>query len=357
MAGKGPTQTTTQNSRSEPWAPTQGLLNNLIGTIGTQYGGAPMNAGGGGMSGMPGNIPAGLPASKQGLLGGQTGGGFDVGLTGAQSGALDTLAGNAQNAGRYAPQIGQLANDLFAGGTDRTGQVQGNLDQYNSRLSPYIGMDTNPYSNEAFTKFTSGLQSDLTDSLKSQYAGAGYSPTSSGDYGQQLGQGIAKGVAPAWMQAYYNNEGMKRGAIDASYGAGNQTAGMLSTLDQTALGNRMQGAGVGQAQISAENAPAMQQLMVEAQRRGIPIQNIAQLSSLIVPMAQLGQQQSGTSETQTQIPMGQQLLGAGLAGAGLLGGIPFPGAGMSLGGGMLAGMQGTLPTSAVFGGSNPFSWG
>jgi hypothetical protein len=278
----------------------------------------------------------------QGLLR-QTQGQLQLGTnaTDTQNAALGGLAANAQN-NPYAPGVGLLANNLLAGGgPDRTGMVQGNYDAFKSSLAPYTTMDTNPNSNQAYQNFTSGLTNDLTDRIKAQYAGAGYSPTSSGDFGKQLGEGIARGVAPTFLQANNDLEARKLGAIQGLYGAGNTTAGLLTGMDQTALGNRQAGVGVASQALDANNQPYMQQLMVEAQRRGIPIQNIAQLENLVVPMAQLGGTSNATGQTtqQTQVPALQQILGAGIAGAGLLG-APFTG-GASLGlTGMGAGMFG-----------------
>lgn len=223
----------------------------------------------------------------------------NVNLTGTENAALAGLTANAQKGNQFAPAIGDLATGLLSGGgPDRTGMVQSSYDTLRGQLQPYTTLDTNPYSNEAFTKATGVLSDDITNRIKSQYAGAGYSPVSSGDFGKQLGEGIARGVAPTWLQANNDLENRKLGAISGLYGAGNTTAGLLSGLDQTKIGNQQAGVDVANSAIQAQNSPYAQLLAIEAQRRGIPVDALNSLSSLIVPMAQLGTQQQGTSTTQ-----------------------------------------------------------
>lgn len=348
---KGPSQTSTTNATTQPWAPTQGLLNSLIGTIGAQYGGGSPAGGAGGLFGAG---SASLPAGKRDVFGGAGGGTpFNVGLTGAESGALDTMAANAGNAGRFAPDIGMLAGDLFRGGTDRTGMVTGNLDEYRAGLLPYATGSINPYDDPTFSAMLKNVGNDALDRVKSSYAGAGYSPASVGDFGQSVGKGVTEATLPIAVAQGNTLAARQRAAQDALYGAGTTATGLLANLDQTALGNRLQGINVGNAALSAENAPAMAALEVEARRRGIPLQNIAGLSSLIVPMAQLGGTSNSTTQSQTQVSPLQTILGAGMMGAGLLSGNPMAALGGlgSVTGGLMSGvpMNGASPMGAFSG--------
>ena len=319
-----PKQTTTTRVQSEPWAPTQGLLGSLGSSIGAQFGGAPM-----------GTSMYSAPAGKRLPPGTGTTSSFNIGLTGAETAALDAAAANTQNAGRYAPDIGLLAGDLFKGGTDRAGLVQNAYDTYRAGMLPYASMSTNPFDDPNFNKALGYIRSDALDAVKSSLAGAGYSPAGVGDFGAQVGEGITKASMPFVMQRQGELEGQKRGAIQGIFGAGTTTAGQLTSMDQNALGNRQAAIGVGQAALSAEDAASMRMLELEAKRRGIPLNNLTALASLIVPMAQLGGTKDSTSTTQTQVPIGQQLLGLGMTGAGLLSGMGGFG-----GGGLLAGLSG-----------------
>lgn len=392
---EGPKQESKTQSQSvnRPLTEAQPLVNSFIGGVGSLYGGGPALPSGGNMYAGPGLLAppvtsAGVtkqaPPGMTGAIG-PTGQGFNFGLTGTETGALDTLSANAARGNPYAPGIGGLATDLLAGGTDRsamikdrTGMVTDNLASYRAALQPFATMDTNintdPTKDPVFAGLLDDMSGNIMDRIKSSYAGAGYSPAGVGTFGADVGEGISRGIAPTLLAAKNNLESRKMeldarkmGAINALYGAGNTSAGLLGNMDQTALAdrlsmdqaalaNRLSGVGVAGSALGAQDQPFMRQLEIEAQRRGIPIKNAAQLASLIVPMAQLGGTQSGTSNSTTQMqvdPM-QQMLGLGLTGAGLLSGMAFPGAGMSLGGGLMAGMNGTLPSAAVFGGRNPF---
>lgn len=213
-------------------------------------------------------------------------------VTGNEQNALEGLTANAQAGNPYAPQIGLLANDLLSGGKDRTGMVQSNLDEYRAGLLPYTTQDTNPYSNEAFTKYASQLGTDALNTVKGQYAAAGYDPSAM-SFGKSVAEGVGRAVAPVWAQERNNLEAQKGAALSAMYGAGNTSAGILSGMDQQSFGNRQAGVDVARSALTARDSPFTRMLDIEAQRRGMPLQNIAQLQSLILPMAQLG----GTSNT------------------------------------------------------------
>lgn len=203
-----------------------------------------------------------------------------TGLTGAESGAISGLAGSFQP-NQFLPQINNAVSGLLNAGQG----VNANLNEYRAGLLPYTKMDTNPYSNEAFTKATGYLTDDITNRIKSQYAGAGYSPVRAGNFQGSLAEGVSRGVAPAWLQASNDLENRKLGAMASMYGAGNTSAGLLGTLMPSAIGAAGTAQGMNQ---SNADAPFLRLLETEAQRRGIPLQNMANLASLIVPMAQVG---------------------------------------------------------------------
>jgi hypothetical protein len=84
-------------------------------------------------------------------------------------------------------------------------------------------------------------------------------------------------------------------AIDALYGAGGQTAGLLSNLDQARLANQQAGIGAADTALTAQNWGPTQQLEVEAQRRGIPLQTLAAQYGMVLPAAQAFATTAGTS--------------------------------------------------------------
>lgn len=218
------------------------------------------------------------------------------GLSSNEGFALDSLYRNAQS-NPFAGRIGLLADDLLAGGKDRTGMAQGAYDEVRASLLPYTTMDTNPYSNEAFVNAVGGMTDDISNRIKSQYAAAGYSPVGAGDFAKTLGEGISRGIAPTWLAASNDLENRKLAAIEGLYGAGNTTTGLLAGLDQTALGNRVQGIDVARSALDAKDAPFLRQIQIEAQRYGIPADRLKDIMGQLTALGQLGG--SGTSDTQT----------------------------------------------------------
>jgi hypothetical protein len=215
----------------------------------------------------------------------------NVNPTGNENNAFAGLEANAAAGNPYAPKIGGLADDLLSGGTDRTGMVQGSYDTLKGSLTPYTTMNTDPYSNEAFSKYAGLLGTDATNSVKAQYEAAGYNP-SAGTFGKSIAEGVGRAIAPVWAQERNNLEAQKMGAINGLYQGGNTTAGLLSGLDQTALGNRTQGVNTARDALAANDAPFNRMLDIEAQSAACRCQHRA-TANLILPMAQLG----GTSNT------------------------------------------------------------
>lgn len=249
-------------------------------------------------------------------------------LTQNENNALSGLEINARNGNEYAPDIARLARDLLGGGVDRTGMVSTNLNDYRTALQPYATGSTNPWENADFRRVVDDTTQRTMDAVKSSYQGAGIAAANYGDFGKTAGEGIARGVAPLAYQAGTDLTNRKLAANDALYGAGNTTAGLLTGMDQTALGNRQAGVGVSSAAKQAQDSPWERLLEIEAQRRGLPLENMAKIANLIVPMAQLGGTSLNNSESKSWakpstmetiggiVDMGTKLFGAATGGKG-----------------------------------------
>lgn len=258
------TQQTNQSSTTAPWAPTQGLLTNIIGQLN------------GGLSG--------------------------TGITGAEHGALNTITANAGNASQFAPQIGGLVGDLLNGGG--AGAQSGNLNQglqdYQRRLGAtadgsMIGQ------NSGLQPYLNTIANDVQTRVNGMFAGAGRDL--SGANQQSLARGIAEGTAPVIANQYNQDVANMRGAADALYGAGNTTSGLLSGLNQQGLANRSAGAQLAPSALDAQNAGANSILQAEAMRRGIPVQALGLLANIGIPIAGLGSQNTGQARTERQNQM------------------------------------------------------
>ena len=220
-------------------------------------------------------------------------GGIPAGLTGAESGALDQLAGIAAAGNHYAPAIGGVASELLSGGPDRSAYVNNAYQQYQQQLQPFVsGQYVDPASNPALQGYFDTIRSDVGNQVNGMFAGAGRDL--SGLNQQALARGIAQAEAPVLLDAYNQARNQQLGAINSLYGAGNTTGGLLSNLDQARLGNMQAGISAGDAANAAQMWGPTQMLAIEAQRRGIPLQTLAAQYGMVLPAAQAFGTQSGS---------------------------------------------------------------
>mgnify|MGYP006867811942 CR=1 FL=1 len=264
------TQQTQQSSTTNPWEPTQGIPSDILK----------------GIQGQVGNYQP----------------------TSAETGAINQLEANAQNLPNYTPQATSLANDYLTGGPDRTGIVGNAYDASSAALSPYLNPDwLDPTKVPGIAAALDTVRNDVTNSVNSTFAGAGRDL--SGLNMQSLARGIAQGEAPVLLDAYYKNAGLQQNAATALPGIANAAATTQSGLDQTSLANRAQGLNVGLTTVpQAANASPSAVLNAENLLRTLPLQNLGLLSNLTIPIAGLGGQSYGTSNTvgtQTMSPVQQ----------------------------------------------------
>jgi hypothetical protein len=259
MGGQS-TSTQTQQSQTAPWAAAQPILQTILGQIGT------------------------------GLN--------NTGLTSAESSALDTLRNNAGLGNPYAGQISDYARSLLSGGgaNAQAGNVSDNMAAYRTSLTPYANgsmIGNNP----ALTAQLAQIQSDVGNSVNSQFAAAGRD--FSGANQMAYGRGVAAAEAPVIAAQYNQDVANQLAAANALYNAGNTTASTLTGMQQNYLANQGQGVTAAKSALDAQNYGANATLAEEAQRRGIPMQALGMLAQIGVPIAQLGSQSSG-SGTSTQ---------------------------------------------------------
>jgi hypothetical protein len=292
MGGKS-TSSTSQQSQTAPWQPTQGLLTGIVNQLG-------------------GNLN-------------------NTGITGGETNALNTIENNANNATtQYAPLVQNYATTMLNGGgaLNQAGNVNQNYLDYAKATQPLASnTDYNPYNTPGFKDALSTTIADITNSTNGQFAAAGRD--FSGMNSQTLGRGIMQGVAPTIANQYNQNVQNQRGAADALFNAGNTNAGILSGLQQQDLANRGQGVTAAGQAVDTQNAGANATLAAEAQRRGIPVQALGLLAQIGIPIAGLGSQSSGTSNTENQMSGAQQfgLIANGLGSLMPKGPITFGGGG------------------------------
>jgi len=271
MGGKS-TSTTTQNSTTQPWSAAQPVLQGILGQL------SPMIN--------------------------------NTGLTTAQAGALNSIEANAANGNPYAPAIGATTSNLLNGGgaTNEAGNINGYYDQYRQATQPLASnTDYNPYNTPGFKNALDTTVADITNNTNGSFAAAGRD--FSGANSMALGRGIMQGVAPTIAAQYNQNVQNQQGAADRLLQAGNTRSGLLTGLNQQGLTNQQAGVGLSGDALSANNYGASTTLAAEAQRTGIPIQTLGLLANIGIPIAGLGSQSTGQSDTTKQASGLEQFTG------------------------------------------------
>jgi hypothetical protein len=237
-----------------------------------------------------------------------------------ETGALNQLSALGAAGNPYAGGVGNVASALLAGGgPDRSGLVNNAYAQYQSELNPYLQSSfLDPRNTPGFGDALAAMNADITNQINGQFAAAGRDM--SGMNTQTLARGLSQGEGALIASQYNQNAANQLNAANALYGAGGQTAGLLSGLDQTKLANMQAGIGASQQATQAQQYGPLLQLQAEAQRRGIPLQTLAAQMGIALPAGQAFGTTATTGQTTTQVPLSQQVIGGLVGGAGLLGG-------------------------------------
>jgi hypothetical protein len=241
-------------------------------------------------------------------------------MTGGQSEALDQIGSYARNSGgQFLPGINNaVTTALGGGGPDRSGFA---TDAYNNLLNGMAptarGDFLNPSTNPWFDRVTNTIGNDVQSRLAATYAGSGRDPAGAGNYGYNLGRGVAEGTAPVFANAYGMERGNQLNAQNALFGAGGNMTSLLSGLDQTRLGNMFQGIGGATQAQNAAISPWNAILQAELQKTGIPLSILSQLAGIAGPLGQQFGTTTGHS-TGTQKMSGAQQFATIASGIGSL---------------------------------------
>jgi hypothetical protein len=241
----------------------------------------------------------------QGVAGSATALGKNAGsLNATQTGALDSMQANASAGNPYASRVGVLADDMLAGGTDRTGIAQAGYDQYKAQVDPFARGDyLDPTKNAQLQSYLDIAANGARDRVNSMFAGTGRSM--SGANNIELARGVTEAMAPTLLNAYQGERTNQMNAINGLYGGANTTTGILSGLDQAKLGTQQAGIGVADAALGARDSGAQRTLELEAQRLGIPLDQLSKIAGILGPIGSMGgvTKNSGTSTTQGEYTM------------------------------------------------------
>lgn len=275
-------QAQTQNSATQPWAPAVPALTNII------------------------NSASGIPTSPND----------------AQTAGVSNLISNATNAPNFGPAASGVASQLLSGGGSNYGGIlNSGYDTLKGQLQPYAS-GSMVGNNPALKGQLDTVANDVKNSVESQFAAAGRPAGTNADVAQAVARGTAQGQAPILANQYDQDVNNQINAASQMFGASGNTASGLTGIDQTILGNKVQGLGAAGAVPGILNQNAAGLLSAGNVQQQLPYQGLGILSSLINPIAGLGATTSGTSSgtTTQQTSPTSNILGASLGGLGLLGG-------------------------------------
>lgn len=280
MASKSK-QTSTTEAKTEPFAPTLPLLEQILGKLGPQ-----------------------LDAS----------GSINANEEQALSGLRDQLSQPSQ----FAPELSGLVSDLFQGGDfARPRQMIGQSNaRTNEVLDPIArGAELDPRSNPFLSGVLSNVSDDITNRVRSQFAASGrdFSPAEQGTIARELG----KVQTGALFDQFNRNRGDQFQALGLLDAAGLRNANALAGLSGQQTATRLQGAQLAPVAEAAGRPDFQGLLNLEAARRGIPINQLGNISDLLLPIASLGQQSTGKQTSVQKTPAINNILGGMLAIAGI----------------------------------------
>jgi hypothetical protein len=262
-------------------------------------------------------------APSQGALSGILGGINSLvpnyGPTNTQTNALNQLQSNAQSMPNYTSQAEGLTNSLLTGGQNYQPMVNNAYSQYQGAVNPLMTGSLDPRQTPGLSDALGAIQSDVGNQVNGMFAGAGRDM--SGLNQQSLARGIAQGEAPVIVGQYNQNVANRMNAANGLLGGAQSTANTNSGLQQTQFGNQLTGLNTGLTGVpQAMNASPNASLAASAQAYGLPIQNLAQLEGLTIPIAGAGKSYTGTANSNTNSSstpsMLQDIMGVGSMFAG-----------------------------------------
>jgi hypothetical protein len=302
MSGTTSTQQTQQQqSQTQPWAPSQPMLRDIL----TQVG--------------------------QGNLGPTSGQTTAAGNIVSEAGGVPSFGGQG---------VGAINNLFGSNTTPGQNTLTGAYGQVRGALSPMLDAGyTDPYTNPALKSAMGTLNSDITNQIKGEFAAAGRPAGTNADSSQAIARGLAQGEGGLLANEFNTLTGNQLGAGSELTGAAGTTAGGINALQQSQFGNQLQGINAAGAIPGLMTQPGMAQYGAAGLEAGLPWANLGQAEGLTVPIAGLGGQSSGTSTgvTSQQSPWYTTAIGGGLLGASLLGG----------NNGMMGGFGGVGPNGPV----------
>lgn len=220
-----------------------------------------------------------------------------TGLTPDQKSAYSFLKGNAMEGNPWDTQIAGLATDLF-NTADRSGQVNDAYGMLSGQLGDVAsGKFLDPMQNPQIMDMLKVVGDNARSSVNQQFAAAGRDL--SGLNQRRVTQGMTEAQLPILIDQYNKERANQMGAAEALYNAGTGAATTAANLDQQRAALRSSGVGMGEEALKARDYGANQILNLDQQIKQTPYEDLGMLASLLFPVAGLGGQQAGNSDTKS----------------------------------------------------------
>lgn len=245
-----------QDAKQDPWAPTIPYLESYLGDIGN------------------------LSSNMSGPTPGQT--------------SAYTELTNLYGAGSpFTGQISELASDTLEGVPSQSGMVQDAYGRVNAALNPYVSGDyLNIESNPYMSGILDTVGNQISERINAQFAGAGRDL--SGMNQSAIAKGLAEGQLPILFNQFNQQQANQLGAANSLAGISQNAAQVSQGLDQAALAGRAGGVPLAEASLMSSAWGPENLFNLEQIFKDLPAQDLATIGSLLLPVAQVGQQQQST---------------------------------------------------------------
>jgi hypothetical protein len=229
---------------------------------------------------------------------GQLGGLDTSGLSADQTAALGSLKDIYSQGSPYSTQLNTLANDMATGPESQSGMIKDAYGALQGYLTPYaegkfLDFKENPYVNDMLTNVGDSVQ----QRVNAMFAGAGRDL--SGMNMKSVASGVTQAQLPILADLYSKEQDRALNAANTLYSGGLNAAQGIQGLDTSALQTRAGALPIMDASLQSQLWGPQGIFNTEQTASDAPFSELAQLGNLLLPVAQLGQQQQGTGKSST----------------------------------------------------------
>ena len=265
-------QKSTSNQKQEPWAPTIPYLQDYLGQIGDMGG--------------------------------------TIGASAGQTDAYNQLSSLYGAGNPYTSQIEGLANETAQGVPSQSGMIADAYTGYKEALTPYAsGEYLDPESNPHMRGMLDQVRDDAFNRVNAMWQGAGRDPSGNALGVQSISRGITQAELPLLFNQFNQQQSNQLNAINGLMQGGVTAAQGMQGLDQAALAARGAALPMYDAALASQSWGPENQFNLEQIFKDLPEMDLATMGGLLLPVAQLGQQQTGSGTSKgTSFGFGAKLL-------------------------------------------------